>query len=257
MKIRCLLIVLLLIAALVIPELWNKAKGIGPQSFSYRLSRELQPPIDRTKLSQSYSYWAKGSQFYVFLSRDGQFVLKIPRAAKMGESLLARIFQRRHEKPSVLQSLAIAQKMRSMNSVIQVHYGQTDEPMFVELFDCLGRKIFIDLRKVPFALQKRQKLMSEALEEAHDSSEIKEVLTAYLDLVQSEMAVAVRSADSAFWLNFGYENGRASRLDVGSYVPLDAEFSWRKTAKPVCHYLKGRDSDLLKWFENQLSERER
>lgn len=248
--------VLLWGAALYVPHAWHQAKGISPKSFSLQLSPERQNPIDCTAFSQPYSYWAKGSQFYVFLSRDGQFVLKIPRAEKMGESLLSRIFERTWRKPSVIRSLAVAETLASMNALIEAHYGHIDEPMVVELFDRLGRSMHIDLRHVPFALQKRQKLMSEALQEARDSLEVQNILTSYLDLIQLEVVMGTKSADSAFWLNFGYENGRASRIDVGSYIPLGDEFSWRKTTKPVCHYLKDRDMELFHWFENQITQRE-
>ena len=256
--IRCILCIAI---ALFSPKIWEAMKGVSEHQFSQVLISDVQPSMSvpaQDVLLQPFSYWGQGSQFFVFMSQDQRYVLKIPRASKMRESLLDRIRKRKLDKPDVLESLSIAfDSLAAQTAVLYAHYGRSDPMPTAILIDRLHRRIQVDLNTVPFALQKKKGLMSQALMQSKNVDESRRILTSFLDLIATEKAFGWMSQDCQFWLNFGYEDGIAWRIDVGSYVSLQSNFSWRKAAKPVCHWLRKNDPSLYAWFENELSTRER
>ncbi|MBF8262348.1 MAG: hypothetical protein HW387_13 [Parachlamydiales bacterium] len=252
---------LLVMIALSGPKAWQKAQGVSPRQFSRTLSTCHQCLSDASAfeaLSQPYYYRCKGSQFYVFFSADNQYVLKIPRASKMRESLTDRVMQRSMSKPDVKKSLQIAEQLKEETALIAVHYGQMEQSIWPAalLYDHLHRSWIVDLNQLPFALQKRQQLLSASLQSAADIAKSQQLLMAYLDLIQKEASGGWMSHDRAFWLNVGIDGLHATRIDLGSYVPIDASFSWRRMVKPVSHYLRDKDPILKEWFEKQLDQRE-
>ena len=69
-------------------------KGPDSHSFSRHLVANGQPSMGSETvavMAQPFRYWGQGSQFYVFLSRTERYMLKIPRAAKMGEGVIGRL----------------------------------------------------------------------------------------------------------------------------------------------------------------------
>jgi hypothetical protein len=257
---RAGLLILLIMTTLAFPKAWHAVKGANPRLFSKQLMAMDQPSINAAKiLSQPFFYWGKGSQFYVYFSEDHLYVLKIPRASKMRESLIDRILRRKMKKPDLLKSLQIAKDYFSLETgLVAVHFGNAKDSLpFVLLYDRLHRGQMVDLNGVAFALQKRQTLLSSALVKAKEASESKQILMAYLDLISLEKKRGWMSHDCAFWLNFGFENGRVYRLDVGSYVPVDCLFSWRVITKPAFHWLKDNDPSLAIWFKQEIDRRER
>jgi len=254
---RCVLLILI---ALSTPKLWQAANQVSERQFSKVLLSQAQPsmsePVQQI-LMQPFAYWGKGSQFFVFLSRDRRYVLKIPRSSKMNESLLDRITHKTSKKPDVLESLAIAMSsLVSQTAILYVHYGITDSLPCAAIADGMHRRRLVDLNRIPFALQEKKGLMSRALKESGNQDESRRILTSFLDLIASEKASGWMSQDCQFWLNFGYHDGQAWRIDVGSYVPLSPHFSWRRAAKPISRWLQKNDPQLGIWFERELLIRE-
>jgi len=259
---RAALLAIFTIAMLAVPKLWHNIKGADFHLFSKHVFEIVQgndfPPEMACALDQPFHYWAKGSQFYVYLSDDGNYVLKIPRASKMRESLLDRFANRKIRKPDVFVSMQIARDCLMLQTALfYVHLEKTLKDFFpVKLYDRIHRSQRVNLSSVPFVLQKRHTLMSTALLEAKEVNEAKKILLAYLDLILFEKSQGVMSHDCAFWLNFGFNDGQAFRLDVGSYVPIDRGFSLKHIAKPVIHWLK-EHSELANWFEQEIERREK
>jgi len=267
---RAAVLFLLAFAALLFPKGWNAIKGADSHLFSKNLRTENYD-FNQTKrsferfsseaaiiLAQPFYYWGKGSQFYVYLSDDGAYVLKIPRASKQRQSLLDRLMEREVSKPDLLRSLQIAyENLALQTGLIAVHLDMRDEILIapVKLFDRLNRSQMVDMKSFPFAVQKRQMLLSSALAEAANSEATKRILMSYLNLILLEAKKGWMSYDCAFWLNFGIENNEARRLDVGSYVALDESFSLSKAVKPVVHWLKKNDPLLVGWFEQEIEWR--
>ena len=118
---------LLALIVLTIPKTWNAIKGADSHLFSKNLVRteknKFIPKQLAGVLAQPFYYWGKGSQFYVYLSADGLYVLKFPRASKLRESLLDRILRRKIKKPDLLTSLQIAyENLALQTGLISVHF---------------------------------------------------------------------------------------------------------------------------------------
>ena len=248
MRVIALLILVLLLG---LPKLWNEAKGVcARQLFKERLSEEQAPMGEEVQeiLDQPFTYWKKGSQAYVFLSRDGQYVLKIPRLSKMGGSFFRN---RDHRKEEVLKSFQIASlALSKQTATIYAQYGQSSHQIEGQLFDRLGRQIHVPLDQVPFALQEKKTLLSQKITKEN----AKELLSAWIDLVEAEKKAGYCATDCAFLLNVSYDQGIAQRIDIGSYQPI-SKFSWHKVSKPIRRYLKEFDPSLLSWFKEEIQIR--
>jgi hypothetical protein len=251
-------VILLIVCLFSLPKGWHTLKGPGKHLLSTLLLQETQPPIRPALLAQSFSYWKKGGQFYVFLSEDQKIVLKIPRALKMGQTLLRRIRAQQPSGEFLTSMKAASQFLVEETALLYAHYGSIslEIPSQFILLDCFGRSIPIDLARIPFILQTKQELLSSALEKESSSVKRKEMLLAFLDLILREQKKGWMSVDKSFRLNISYEKGRAWRIDVGSYAPLRKNFSLKEAAKPVCHWLRQQDPELLPWFEQELVQKE-
>ena len=253
-------IIICILCALCLPKIWQTAKGVGEHQLSHRLIADVQPPLSAEIcriMAQPFSYWGKGSQFYVFLSSDQHFVLKIPRASKMREGVIDQVLVRTSKKPDVLKSLlTVSKSLMSETAILYTHYGKSSTIPSVILIDRLHRSRTVNLNGIPFAIQERKELMSQALVQVKKRKESERILLAYLDLIESEKKNGLMSHDCAFLLNFGYDSGIVYRLDIGSYIPLEKGFSWRKVTKPAVHWLKNKDPSLCSWFENEIKRRQ-
>lgn len=242
------LLFIVIVSSISIPLGWKKVKGPGIRQFSKNLLEEKEPLLQEDvlfALAQPYFYWNKGSQCYVFLSQDERFVLKIPRKKK--------------EKEAVKSFKIASSVLLSETALLWVHYGREHFhlPDAFALYDQLNRQVKIDLACHPFALQHRTPLLKNALELANNQEEEKKLLCQFLHLVEIERRKGWYATDYAFSANIGLENQEAVRIDIGSYTPVDSQFSWRKVAKPVCRYLQRKDSILSLWFEERIQEYEK
>lgn len=254
---------LLILFALSIPRAWNLAKGPSRPHLCTALLQQPQDPYDQKvneDLSQSFSYWKKGSQFYAFLSADRRVVLKIPRASKIEKSLTKRVFKTSFKSlQEFLFSLkAVSHFLKEEAAILYVHYGQVHQktpPQFL-LTDRFHRPIQIDLNRTPFVLQQRKALLSEVFKKVDHPEKKKSILIAFLDLIIKERSKGWMCKDKSFLPNICYADGRAWRIDIGSYIPLKEDFSLNEATKPVRHWLKKEEPDLLNWFDEELARRE-
>ena len=241
-------LVLFICCVLSLPRGWYLLKGASAHLLSQTLLNEEQPAWnDSSSLAQPFSYWKKGGQFYAFLGKDGETVLKIPRASKVKKS------------PDFLSSIKGASTfLVEETGLLYAHYAtaQVATPREFKLLDRLGRMIPVDLTSLPFVIQKRKELLRLVLEKEHNLTKQKEILSAFLDLILREKNRGWMSRDKSFSLNVCYAEGKALRIDVGSYGPIQEHFSLKEATKPLCHWLKQRDPQLFTWFEDELSKKE-
>ena len=142
-------------------------------------------------------------------------------------------------------------------AVAHVHQGGTlAMPEHFGLYDRLGRRLQMNAARVAFALQKRKPLLAEELAKAKSEEEAKRILLSLLDLVDRERRKGWICSDYAFLLNLGYEEGRAFRIDIGSYTRVAQGFSWANIAKPVDRYLeRNEDAALQDWWRGEIAKR--
>jgi hypothetical protein len=129
-------------------------------------------------------------------------------------------------------------------------------PEQFSLIDRLGRRMQVDTGSLPFALQKRISLFTEVLEEAQSLEEKKRILLTLLSLIAVEREKGWVCSDYAFKFNLGYEESRAFRVDIGSYLPVTETFNWAKMTKPILHYLqKNEELSLCDWWDEEIKKR--
>lgn len=256
---RFFVVIALLLSLLWIPLGWKKARGPSARHFLRPVSESfLQEGLGEDVLSildQPFASWEKGSQAEVFLSRDGEWVLKLPRDKRARSCLLGRFHRSRTNR--WFESYWIAGRYLPEEAALAfVHRGAPiDLPKGFVLLDRLGRTIRYDA-KVPFALQRHLPLLSETLKHARQDEEAKEILSALLDLIARERQKGWVCADFAFALNYGYLQKRAYRIDIGSYLPEEGRFDWNEITKPVRRYLeRNGQEELYRWWNLEVEKR--
>ncbi len=254
------LIVVLCLVAFSLPKGWKELRGpslrlLYPVEKKSSQSKTLDLKTN-SALDQSFFSWGRGSQSEVFLSQDGKWVLKIPRNKKTRPYLLGRF--RSQERKGCLESYLRARRdLSDETAVLYVHAGEAIEmPKGFGLYDCLGRRLPMRPDVFPFALQEKKPLLAKRLAEAADPEEAKKMLSSLLDLIEAERVKGWVCSDYAFELNLGYDQGRAFRIDIGSYVPADASFSWEAIAKPVNRFLeRSGNAELRAWWDQEISKK--
>jgi hypothetical protein len=246
---------LILLALCALPKIWKETKGISArQCAKFLFAKEQSAPTNEAihALAQPFTYWKKGSQSYVFLSADGRYVLKVPRSAKQGDSLLGRLLKKKDCSKATLKSFQIASSiLGAETATLYAHCAPTNNLEKGDLRDLLGRSMPLDLNQLPFALQGRKELLSRCL----CSENGKEILSAWLQLIEAEKEKGYQSTDHAFSLNFSYDGKVAQRIDIGSYQPLSS-FSWQRVARPVVCFLRNLDPALQDWFKEEIRLRD-
>ncbi len=258
---RLCTLILLCICSLSLPKGWKWVRGPSSHHFvkerSFDIEQETLDQKGSAALSQPFYSWGRGSQSEVFLSRDGQWVLKIPRNKKVRPYLLGSIWSLSKLK-SCLNSYRIASKeLAPETAVYYVHHAEpiTMPPSFA-LIDRLGRKMPVDTGALPFALQRRVDLLCDRLKETLDPAEKKKILLALLHLIAAEREKGWVCSDYAFSNNLGYEAGHALRVDIGSYCPADGTFNWTRVTKDIRHYLQDHgESTLCQWWDEEIQKR--
>jgi len=252
---RAVVLILLFAVAFSLPKSWKILRG---PSLRHLVESPLQPATESLSaevsdaLDQPFYAYGRGSQSEVFLSQDGKWVVKIPRDRKVKPWLLGRFYNNERNPLSCLHSYLIAgQVLAEETAVLYLHRGAA-LPQHFGLYDSLGRKLPLSPDRFLFALQKRKPLLSEQLKRAENELQKQQILSALLDLIERERAKGWVSSDHAFLLNFGYEEGQAFRIDIGSYEPLNENFSLPAIAKPISRYLENESSSLSSWWMRRV-----
>lgn len=252
------LILLLCLAVFSLPKGWKTLRGPTLRLlYPVEVKSSERKVLDcKTSfaLDQPFFSWGRGSQSEVFLSRDRKWVLKIPRNKKTRPYLLGR-FRSQERKGCLKSYLAAGRELSSETAVLYVHAGEKVEmPEGFGLYDCLGRRLPMRTDLFPFAVQEKKPLLSDSLAKAENPEEARKMLFSLLTLIEAEKAKGWICSDYAFELNLGYEDGRAFRIDIGSYVPVSAAFSWKEIAKPVNRFLERSGSQQLQeWWDQEIS----
>jgi hypothetical protein len=189
----------------------------------------IDPEIGKI-LRQPFHYLGRGGQCFAFLSDDGQFVLKV--------------FKQHHLRlPALVQSLvpkSIAEhfKRKEQQFLTSCHIASTDFaeetgvvfsqtthclsslPSHILLNDPLCIAHEVPLAKLPFVLQKKAILVDVHLEKLMKQGRIEEAKLAIdqlIALVKKRCEKGIADNDPVLNRNFGFIEGRAVEIDIGSY----------------------------------------
>lgn len=165
-------------------------------------------------LNQTFTYFSKGSQSYVYLSADGQYVLKFLKQNKLrGED-------RNEKKIKTFNAIKTAlQLFRKETGILYAHLTSS-QPFcqIVHLVDRHGKEHHIDLNFTHCLLQKRANLIYpriDALMELGESEKAHAVILSVLDLLAHLGSAGVIDNDPILRKNFGLIDDQAVQIDIG------------------------------------------
>jgi hypothetical protein len=207
---------------------------------SFPLS-EAKLPSD-LNLDSPFTYFASGSQSYVFLSSDGSMVLKLFKFEHMRippwldllplpEPLNRLRREKKRKKQEVfeatLRSNQIAyEKFRSETGLLYVHLSESNNlKKEVVIVDKIGNLHKINLDKTLFILQKKGELVYPCIDEWVKKGELekaKEGIHTLLELALLRCQKGIFDKDPDFSTNFAFIGERAIQIDFGRFT-LDKE----------------------------------
>jgi hypothetical protein len=217
---RFLLFILFTTAMLSLPAAAKRlTQGfrVSKMELAFPSHAEWDVPLSREVLSildQPFIYIDKGSQSYVFESRDGNYVVKFFRFDNPEIDLKVL---------TVFNACKIAySQLREETGLIYIHLNQTvGELPILHCKDAIGRKYRLPLDRYRFAIQKKAMPFRLTLESArHDPVLMQKRMDQFIDLLLSRTEKGVFNTDPTLSRNFGFLADRAIEVDFGNYRPI-------------------------------------
>jgi hypothetical protein len=189
---------------------------------------------------QKFRFLSRGFQSFVFVSEDGNYVLKLfnnrhqTKAALFSVLTWCPLLKQWAQKSAdyhenklthTFTSYRIAfDAMKERTGLVYLHLSPTTNlPDRLEIVDPLNISHEIDPNTTGFLIQKRATLVYPALKEymaSHDVDEAKRALSSLVELFFWKWGQAIGDNDPLIRTNYGFVEGRAMQLDVG---PLSME----------------------------------
>lgn len=186
-------------------------------------------------LNQPFTFWNAGGQSYIFLSQDGNYVLKF---FKMYRYRLPCGLDQIHLPPSLdkvrekwscrkqsrlkrdFSSYQLAYKeFQAESGLLYLHLNRTEFfPKSVRVIDNLGIAHSLNLNETPFLLQKRATLAYEAIDTLMQKGEIEEAKNRITCLVNFNRLLyqkGLYNRDAVLETNYGFDGDTPLLLDIG------------------------------------------
>lgn len=204
------------------------------------------PPLPKAEqeevekiLSQKFTYLARGSQAFAFISEDGKYILKLFKQHKWHpKNLFGYVplsfnpyykdyLNRQKKQQAVLSSCKTALlHVKEDTGVLYGHLNPT--PLNVPpmtLIDKRGNAWTLDLGKSCFLLQKKADLFYPHIQELMAKGDIesaKYAITSTFKLLDRFIDMGVFENNAILRKNFGFIDGEAMQFDIGKFK-FDAE----------------------------------
>ncbi len=190
-----------------------------------------------TVLSQPFDYLTKGAQSYVFLSRDGRYVLKFFRIYHLQPPFwvthlkwpwflqsykMNKILRKSEELHKDFASYKIAyDQLREETGVIYLHLNKTDSlKQTLTFYDKIGIVHHVDLDRMEFLVQRRAELVYPALAnmvETEGVESAKDALSKLVSLLCLRCTKGIHDKDPDLNTNFGFIGHTPLQIDVGRF----------------------------------------
>lgn len=209
------------------PE-WE-VRNLTPQELAILDNATLQP----------YYYLGKGCQSYVFLSEDGNYVIKFFKYQRYRLQSwltyfppLPAIVKYREEKQEkklkkldgFVKSWKVAfENLKDETGLIAVHLNKTlNLKQSLTIYDKIGQSHRINLDEMEFCIQRRADMLCtkiESFKEKNDIQSAQNLIVALLHQILSEYKRGLADNDHALMQNTGVlANGNPVHIDVGQFV---------------------------------------
>jgi hypothetical protein len=241
-----LIIILLLSLALGVffelADKFSRVSFIAPSFLKeYKNLTSSLPPEQLAQvnqlLNQDYHYLARGAQNFVFLSDDGDYVLKLIRRkrnklVKLQEIGLQIPFVKKYyemvaakkvkKKENFLTSCLLTdQELREQTGLVYLHFNATEQlHPTINLYNRIGKRYLIELDNTSFLLQKRGKTITEhinVLMKNNDQEGFQNALQQLVKLLGSCSQKLIIDRDINFNNNVGFIGDQAVFIDMGEF----------------------------------------
>ena len=250
---RRILFLLLVVGSLPLVKrfCYKRTEGFSPHKIQSSLpfnsdwEVELLPENERSAvlktLDQPYFYLAKGAQSFVFVSEDGESVIKFFRLNHLLPPFwvsqlqfppflqafqLRKWLQKREELRKDFQSYVIAyDQLRDETGLLYLHLNKTkhlDKELI--LYDKLNIAHRICLDDMEFLVQKRAQLVYPAIDALVQKGEIskaKEAISALVRLLAVRCERGIFDKDPDLNTNFGFIGQKPLQIDIGRFRPRE------------------------------------
>lgn len=213
-------------------------------------------------LAQPFYFLGSGVQYYAFVSEDQKTVLKIVKPyhfcpnfilSKLPLPKVKMARQKRLE--AILHSAKIAyEQLKEETGLLFLHLNSTEGKYEkVKLHDKLGICHEVSLDQTAFVLQKKASPFS-------SHSDLKTAIDQTFALIRSRCEKGIACSDAVLSKNFGFLEGRAIEIDIGSYTknplvnkPYAIKREILLETAPLKNQIQ-KDSQLLKYYYEKLSD---
>lgn len=202
-------------------------------------------------LSQPFFFLGKGTQCYVFESRDRQFVIKFFRYDQgRPEEMLTALFN----------ACKLAHdRLKEETGLVYIHLNESYVGLpTVVCRDTMGRKYSFEMDKTRFLIQKKAKGFRQTLTEAkNDPEQMQKRLDEFLTLLRSRTAKGVRNTDPSLCRNFGFLENSAIEVDFGNYrniADLDRMGEMERFVGKLHKWLEGEAPEWIAYLDQQLQK---
>ncbi len=257
---------------------FSKVTSSSPLSSEWnlpRLSDTEQAELDQI-LKQKFTFFSKGSQAYVFISEDGQYILKFLKMHKLTPKSWLAFFPFSFN-PYYQQALFKAKKLKETfnacktayielkneTGLIYVHLAPTHHlNQTVALIDKNQSRHFINLDETCFYVQKRAQLIYPRISElmhAGDMEGARNIITSVFSLIDFLGKKGVADNDPILRKNFGIIGDRAVQIDIGKMRidPIRQQnLAYQQEVDSITHsfklWLERNYPQLLPHFQEKL-----
>lgn len=208
-----------------------------PRWETRALAHSEQSQVDEILL-QKFSYLGKGCQSYVFLSEDGEYVLKFFKYQRfrpqfyfywfaflppVEKYLNNKIAVKNQKRESLFASCRTAfDHLPKETGLVYVHLNKTSHlNRAITITDKVGLMYNLNMDDMEFIIQKKATMLCSTLDtlasEGKDN-EAKNLLTQLIQMVTSEYHRGFADNDHALMQNTGVYRGMPIHIDIGQFV---------------------------------------
>lgn len=234
---KTILLFLLIFFSVWTPFLyWNRSDHFKISKLvvdsSYRSEWDVEAKSSDV-LNQGFSYFAQGAQSFVFLSEDGQYVLKFFKQNRWQHPwrmACSKYILRKPEKIRLRQGFfhqlngaSIAYKHAAdLTGLVYAHLNPTDHlPITTAFKDPFGLPFHLDINRYRFVIQKKAIPLESAISDAvkaGDRELFQRLVQSFSHLIDSRACRGIRNLDIKVVQNFGFIENQALELDFGHYI---------------------------------------
>jgi hypothetical protein len=241
---------------------------------------DTQQPFPEEILSQPFFYLGKGSQTYVFESRDKKYVVKFykfpshmrkiswlrhPLAYRFDPKRI-RIKEHNEKRHNLSYNsfFLASSELSEETSVVYAHLNPTEHlHRNITLVDRLKAEYTLSLDSMGFVVQRKATPLLSALQSLIEKNDIatgKKVVEGTVDLIVARCKKGITDLDSMMHDNYGWVDGRAIHIDIGRFVhdetvkePANCQKEVVRITQVLSDYLALHSPELHDCYQKKVS----